>query len=556
MSIPTIINIDLSAHEPLREGDRVADQAARLALDWLPRGRLVFQEADSGDGVDQTYQYTGTPPSNLVGDWDLYTSVGATGATGADGNDGAAGADGDLYATTSTSSVNLTAAAGTESITVDTGLAYTAGQSVIVADTVAPLVDYFTGTVTSYAGSTLDIGAISYNGSGTLSSWDVNLSGAVGTTGPQGIALIHTESDITLTDVVTTGTIDVVEAGAWTPEAPWSASVFVDNRGNLTVPAALNGSMTDHSISYDGTDWYDNGIWRGPTGAQGITGATGATGSQGIQGAQGIQGNAGVAGAQGAQGPIGNTGSQGATGNTGAQGATGPQGAQGPAGDDALAPLYYYNPDQDSGTFDLNTIAGGLAEDSEVTIWFGNTSGNRDTATVILPSSLANAKKFKKIYIQSDGNGADRLVEINVTGASSIYGGGAKAESSFKINYGQAATFTRLSATGVAYSTGSISSGQSISGGLCILSGGVATVTIEWGFLSYGAGMSASRTAAGKTRITHNLEDAAYHPSLTPNDPDINVAVIGRSGTTFDVESKNSAGVYTDVSFYFQIFQF
>lgn len=531
MATDIITGFNLNANAPLDRRSRVADEAARLALEWPSRGLLVFQEADSGDGVDQTYQYIGDETTNLVGDWVLYTAVGATGATGAAGSDGADGADGDVYATASVSAINLTAAAGTETITVSLNLSYTIGQSVKVTDVVAPLVDNCTGVVTSYNPATgeLILGSVTYNGSGTLSNWEVNLTGAVGTQGEVGIALIHTEEDITLTDTPTTGTIDVVEGGAWTPQAPWSASVFNDTRGNFTLPAPLNGSMTGHSISYDGTSWYDNGVWRGPTGIQGIQGSQGIQGNQGIQGIQGLQGN---------------------QGNQGIQGGVGPQ------GDDALAPLYYYVPDQNSGAFDLNTIASGLAEDSEVTIWFGNSTGGRDTATLILPSNTANARKFKAIHVQSDGNGANRLVSINITGVSSIYGGGAKGESLYKVNYGQAVTLTRLAESTISYSVSGNQSGSGISGGFCVLAVGIATVSVDWGFLSYGSGISGNRTAAGKTRITHNLGSSSYHISLTSTDPNINIAIVTRSGTTFDVESKNSAGVYTDVSFYFQIFQY
>jgi hypothetical protein len=90
--------------------------------------------------------------------------------------------------------------------------------------------------------------------------------------------------------------------------------------------------MADHSISYNGTNWYDNGIWRGPQGAQGPIGATGATGPQGATGATGATGPQGATGATGATGPQGIQGETGATGATGPEGPQGPQGIQGPTG--------------------------------------------------------------------------------------------------------------------------------------------------------------------------------------------------------------------------------
>lgn len=95
-----------------------------------------------------------------------------------------------------------------------------------------------------------------------------------GDKGDAGKALIHVEHDITLDDAKVTA----VQAGSYTPTDPYSASVLIDNRSNLGIPAQIAGSKVDHSISYDGTNWYDNGIWRGPQGIPGSPGAAGAPG--------------------------------------------------------------------------------------------------------------------------------------------------------------------------------------------------------------------------------------------------------------------------------------
>ncbi len=120
----------------------------------------------------------------------------------------------------------------------------------------------------------------------TLGIIGVNSKGEKGDTGP---ALIHNEHDIVLDEAK----IAAVVGGIWTPAAPYSASVLSDNRGDMSNPPALLGSKVGHSITYNGTSWFDNGIWRGPTGAQGP---------------------------QGGQGPIGNTGGPGAPGAAGAPG--------------------------------------------------------------------------------------------------------------------------------------------------------------------------------------------------------------------------------------------
>lgn len=189
------------------------------------------------------------------------------------------GEDGDTYATTSTTSINLaTATAPLNLTTVDLGLDYTAGQSVVVTSR-ADNANKVTGDVVSYNAGTgaLVLNNLTIDGTGTHVDWDVNLSGAPGATGPQGKAFIHTESDITLTQAK----IVAVQGGSWTPENPWSASVLNDTRsaGELTSTAGIVGNKAGYSIAYNGTSWFTNGIWRGPKGDQGNTGAPGAPGA-------------------------------------------------------------------------------------------------------------------------------------------------------------------------------------------------------------------------------------------------------------------------------------
>src|SRR6478735_5612076 len=75
--IPIITGFDLSASQPIDSRLVVADQTARLAISWVYKGLIVYQ-------VDNTniYKYTGTPPSNIAGDWALTLSTGAAGTPG------------------------------------------------------------------------------------------------------------------------------------------------------------------------------------------------------------------------------------------------------------------------------------------------------------------------------------------------------------------------------------------------------------------------------------------------------------------------------------------
>ncbi|MEQ8873728.1 MAG: hypothetical protein RID05_10665, partial [Cytophagales bacterium] len=139
-----------------------------------------------GDGVDGDFFIKTTSDSifgpKTAGVWGIGTSlVGPAGAAGTDG------ADGDRYATTSTTT--LTIALGPQSLTVDTALAYTAAQTVIIAESGT---NFMEGTVTTYNPSTgaLDVNVTSITGGGTFSSWTVNLAGAPGPAGADGNTIL------------------------------------------------------------------------------------------------------------------------------------------------------------------------------------------------------------------------------------------------------------------------------------------------------------------------------------------------------------------------------
>lgn len=113
-------------------------------------------------------------------------ATGATGATGETGATGSTGATGPGYQATSSTS-NAIASSGSKSFTVQSGLAYAAGARARAADTSAPSTNYMEGVVTSYSGTTLIFTADYSVGSGTFTSWTINLSGDRGATGAQGI---------------------------------------------------------------------------------------------------------------------------------------------------------------------------------------------------------------------------------------------------------------------------------------------------------------------------------------------------------------------------------
>jgi hypothetical protein len=214
-------------------------------------------------------------------------SNGATGATGsgATGATGVAGLSGDKYTTTSTTSESI--GTGSKTFTVDSGLALSTGQTVIIAYDASNKME---GTVTSYSVTTLVVNVTSVTGSGgPYTSWSISLSGAPGPQGATGL----------------TGTAGSNGATGATGTAGSNGAT------GATGTAGSNGAT-------------------GATGTAGSNGATGATGETGSAGATGATGTAGSNGATGATGVAGTDGATGATG-TGATGATGPTGAAGSA---------------------------------------------------------------------------------------------------------------------------------------------------------------------------------------------------------------------------------
>lgn len=78
------------------------------------------------------------------------------------------------YTATSTSSVAI--GTGTKTFTVAAGKAFKAGQTIRVASTVSPTTKYMTGTVTSYASTTLVVNVTDSLATDTLTAWTITVS--------------------------------------------------------------------------------------------------------------------------------------------------------------------------------------------------------------------------------------------------------------------------------------------------------------------------------------------------------------------------------------------
>ena len=280
-------------------------------------------QGDTGvDGDTGVGEKGDTGEVGLSGDTGIQgdTGVGEKGDTGDQGDTGIEGDDGDIYATTSSTSINLDTVTGENTVTVGSGLAYSAAQSIIIANSDT---NYIEATVVSYSGTTLTYTVGTVFGSGTYTSWNVNLGGAPGPQGDQGDTGVGVQGDTGVAgedgDTGIQGDTGIGEKG----------DTGEDGGDGAVGATGADGEQGDTGV----------GI-QGDTGEQGLVGATGAEGDQGDTGI-GEQGDTGAVGATGVgeQGDTGVSGSDGDTGiqgdtGVGVQGDTGSQGLQGDTGQD------------------------------------------------------------------------------------------------------------------------------------------------------------------------------------------------------------------------------
>jgi len=144
---------------------------------------------------------TGDIPQNGSLFWDLIASKGEQGVQGIQGergiqgeqgvqgfqgSKGDQGLSGDKYQTTSSTNLLIPTIGTTITLVVATNLSYSTNQTVLVSH---DLNNHIHAEIDSYNPTTGEMTAVvsDTEGSGTFSSWIVNLSGAVGAVGPQGV---------------------------------------------------------------------------------------------------------------------------------------------------------------------------------------------------------------------------------------------------------------------------------------------------------------------------------------------------------------------------------
>jgi hypothetical protein len=215
---------------------------------WLNLDKFVQNNSGSSgsgssgtSGISGSNGITGTSgsagTSGASGTAGSAGTSGLTGTSGSSGLTGTSGLSGDRYQTTTTNTLTLQTGV-ILTFTVETGLAYTPAQDVIVSYNAS---NHMHGILVSYNSGTglMQVDMITQTGSGTYSSWTVNLNGAAGGDGSSG----------------------------------------------------TSGSA--------GTSGYGTSGTSGVAGTSGSAGTSGATGTSGSSGTAGVAGSAGTSGSSG-----------------------------------------------------------------------------------------------------------------------------------------------------------------------------------------------------------------------------------------------------------------
>lgn len=302
--------------------------------------------ATGQNGAAGTAGITGS--TGATGNTGMAGATGATGAvgtTGIAGTTGVTGPTGDRYSTTTPAT--LTINTGIITFTVQSGLAYSIGQTVIVAFDAG---NQMVGSITAYNAGTgsMSVNVSSIAGSGTHTGWSVNLNGApgpagttgnMGATGPTGNTGIAGTTGATGNNGINGVTGATGIAGVTGATGNNGVNGATGSTG-ATGPNGINGSTGATGVAgANGTNGINGATGAtgstgtaGTTGATGVKGTTGATGTNGTTGATGIAGSTGATGANGTNGSNGTTGATGLAGSNGTNGATGATGATGAAG--------------------------------------------------------------------------------------------------------------------------------------------------------------------------------------------------------------------------------
>ena len=181
---------------------------------------------------------------------------------------------GDRYVTTSAST--LTIGTGSKSLTIGTGLAYTPNQDVTVSLSSDPTLHHMHGPVTSYNSGTgaLVMNVQSFEGSGTYSSWVVNVGGTVPLETVEWGEVLGTLGD--QTDLATALNAKLETSTAASTYAALAGANFTGLVGTVASTTASAGLRVPHGVApttpVNGDIWTTTGNiqWRRNGGTQSL----------------------------------------------------------------------------------------------------------------------------------------------------------------------------------------------------------------------------------------------------------------------------------------------
>jgi hypothetical protein len=227
---------------------------------------------------------------------------GTSGTSGSTGTSGSSGLSGDRFKTTSTTTYTLQAPGNPGTLTVDPGLAYTVAQSIIIAYDAN---NHNEAEVTSYNSITGVINFVTFTltGSGTYSSWFVNIDGASGGDGSSG-------SSGTSGTSATAGTSGTTGTSG--------------SSGTSGTTGTSGSSGTSGTSATNGTG--------GTSGTSGSSATSGTSGSSATSGTTGTSGTSATSGTSGTSATSGTTGTSGTSGGTGTGGTSGTSGSSATSG--------------------------------------------------------------------------------------------------------------------------------------------------------------------------------------------------------------------------------
>jgi hypothetical protein len=233
---------------------------------------------------------------------------GTSGTSGSTGTSGSSGLSGDRFKTTSTTTYTLQAPGNPGTLTVDPGLAYTVAQSIIIAYDAN---NHNEAEVTSYNSITGVINFVTFTltGSGTYSSWFVNIDGASGGDGSSG-------SSGTSGTSATAGTSGTTGTSG---SSGTSGTTGTSGSSGTSGTSATNGTGGTSGTS-------------GSSGTSGTTGTSGTSATSGTSGTSATSGTTGTSGTSGGTGTGGTSGTSGSSATSGTSGTSGVNGAPGAGG--------------------------------------------------------------------------------------------------------------------------------------------------------------------------------------------------------------------------------